>query len=73
MKKIILLFISVFAFASLVAAATLQMKDGRLIRGKYLGGTADSVNFLIDGKVQTYAVSDILLVDFNASSPGRGT
>ncbi|MGH9343709.1 MAG: YMGG-like glycine zipper-containing protein [Terriglobia bacterium] len=69
MKKIILQFISVFVFASLVAAATLQMKDGRLIRGKYLGGTANSVNFLIDGKVQTYAVSDILLVDFNASSP----
>lgn len=69
MKKIILVFISLLAFVSLVGAATLQMKDGHLIRGKYLGGTADSVNMLINGKVQTYPVADILLVDFSASSP----
>lgn len=69
MKKIILVFISLLVFVSLVGAATLQMRDGRLIRGKYLGGTADSVNMLINGKVQTYSVADILLVDFTASSP----
>lgn len=69
MKKIVLAFISVFVFTSLAAAATLQMRDGRLIRGRYLGGTADSVNMLINGKVQTYRVADILLVDFTASSP----
>ncbi|MGH9378882.1 MAG: YMGG-like glycine zipper-containing protein [Terriglobia bacterium] len=69
MKKFILLFIALFAFTSLVAAATLQMRDGRLIHGKYLGGTADSVNLLINGKVESFPVSDVLLVDFSSSSP----
>lgn len=69
MKKIILVFSALVIFASLAAAATLQMRDGKLIRGQYLGGTADSVNILVNGKVQTYPVADILLVDFSASSP----
>lgn len=69
MKKFVLLFTALFGFAVLVAGATLQMKDGRLIRGKFLGGTADSVNMLINGKVQTYPVADVLLVDFSASTP----
>lgn len=69
MKKIILVFSALFVFASLAAAATLQMRDGKLIRGQYLGGTADSVNILVNGKVQTYPVADILLVDFSTSSP----
>lgn len=69
MKKTVLLFTALFAFAALVAGATLQMKDGRLIRGKFLGGTADSVNMLINGKVQTYPVADVLLVDFSSSAP----
>lgn len=69
MKKVILVFSALIVFASLAAAATLQMRDGKLIRGQYLGGTADSVNILVNGKVQTYPVADILLVDFSASSP----
>lgn len=69
MKKSFLLFSALIVFVSLAAAATLQMRDGKLIRGQYLGGTADSVNILVNGKLQTYPVADILLVDFSASSP----
>ena len=66
---VLIVVVTLMLFGSLLSAATLQMRDGRLIHGKYLGGTADRVNILVGGKVQTYAVSDILLVDFSSNEP----
>jgi hypothetical protein len=48
------------------AAASLQLKDGTLVRGTYLGGTSATVNFQVDGQVKQYNVSDIMLIDFGA-------
>ncbi|MGH9407632.1 MAG: YMGG-like glycine zipper-containing protein [Terriglobia bacterium] len=75
MKKLLLIALSaaLLLSGSLVAAATLQMRDGRLVRGKYLGGTAGSVNMLIAGKIETFPVPEILLVDFSATEPAATT
>lgn len=71
MKKFlsVFLFASVFFFAmcmTAVFAATLQLRDGTLVQGKYLGGTSDSVNLLVNGKVKTYPVSQVLLLEFGS-------
>jgi len=52
-------------------ADTLEMKDGRLLEGTYMGGTQTSVRFQADGKVQVISVKDILALTFSApvSSP----
>jgi hypothetical protein len=43
--------------------ATLQLKNGRMIQGEYMGGTAATVNFLVNGQLLSYPVSDIMLID----------
>lgn len=52
-------------FASMALADTLEMKDGRLLDGKYMGGTQNSVRFQTDEKVLVVPVSDILALTFS--------
>lgn len=47
-----------------VWADSLELKDGRLMNGKYLGGTQATINFLVDGKLERYAVSNVLVLSF---------
>src|SRR5579885_2201035 len=58
---------------SLLRATTLQIRDGTLIQGKYLGGTADSINLMVNGKIKTYPISQVLLLEFNSNSTAATT
>ena len=51
------------------SADTLQMKDGRVIQGKFLGGTQASVQFETNGKIELYGVDDIISVTFTSAPP----
>ncbi|HVQ25314.1 MAG TPA: hypothetical protein VMV01_09050 [Planctomycetota bacterium] len=55
------------ACALAVAADTLELRDGRVIEGKYKGGTAEMLHFEIDGVLHGVPVTDVVSVDF----PGR--
>jgi len=58
------LFVSALGIALLLAASawadTLTLKDGRVIRGQYIGGTADAIQMNVDGTVQTFDVRDVV-------------
>jgi len=45
--------------AGIAAADTLTLKDGRVIYGKYIGGTADAIQMDVGGTVQTFDVRDV--------------
>jgi hypothetical protein len=49
------------------SADTLQMKDGRVVQGKFLGGTQANVQFESNGKIDLYAVDDIISVTFTGA------
>ena len=49
------------------SADTLQMKDGRVIQGTFLGGTKASVQFEANGRIEEYNVSDVLSVTFTGA------
>ena len=53
------------SLAGLAFADTLEMKDGRLLEGKYMGGTQTSIRFQAEGKVQVVSVKDILALTFS--------
>src|SRR5204863_7973066 len=55
-------------FVGLAAADTLELKDGRVLKGKYLGGTQAVLRFEINGEVQTFSTNDIVALTFT----GRG-
>src|SRR5947209_9968795 len=51
-------------FVSLAAADTLELKSGRVVQGKYLGGTQHILRFEVNGEVQTFSTNDIVALTF---------
>ncbi len=70
-------FLAILGMSLVVTAAadTLQMKDGRVIQGRYAGGTASHVRFVVNGTEELFAVKDVADLTFNgvASGPPAGT
>ena len=56
----------VLATASLGFADTLYMKDGRMVAGTYPGGTARQVRMDVGDRVESYDVSDVIRIEFQA-------
>jgi hypothetical protein len=55
-------------FVATAAADTLELKDGRVLQGRYLGGTQAVLRFEINGEVKTFPVSDAVAVTFTGGS-----
>jgi len=51
-------------------ADTLELKDGRVLQGRYLGGTQAVLRLEIDGNVQTFSVNDVVALTFTHSGGG---
>lgn len=49
-------------FAGAAWADTLELKDGRLIEGKYMGGTSTNIRFQSDGRTRVYRVANVSAV-----------
>jgi hypothetical protein len=56
------------AFALVTHADTLELKDGRVLQGKYLGGTQAVLRFEVNGQVQTFSTNDIVALTFTSGS-----
>jgi hypothetical protein len=75
MKKRILLK-TVFAVLSVVTLAavswgdTLELRDGKLIQGKFLGGSEFNIRFLVNGQEQIFKKADVLNISFNDAVAG---
>jgi hypothetical protein len=57
-----LLLVTVCAVSA--AADTLELKDGRVLQGRYLGGTQAVLRFEVEGNIQTFGVNDIVALTF---------
>jgi len=56
------------ALAGAAAADTLELKDGRVLQGKFLGGTQAVLRFEVNGDVQTFSTNDIVALTFTRGS-----
>lgn len=50
------------------AADTLELKDGRVLEGRYLGGTQAVLRFQVEGNIQTFNVNEVVALTFTHSS-----
>jgi hypothetical protein len=50
------------------AADTLELKDGRVLQGRYLGGTQAVLRFEVNGDLQTFNVTDIVALTFTGNN-----
>jgi hypothetical protein len=60
--------LSVAALA--VRADSLELKNGSLIKGKFMGGTQTSINFQVGSSVQSYDVADTGSLRFESEAQG---
>jgi hypothetical protein len=70
--KFVLVAILGCGFAAAVSADTLELKDGRVLQGKYLGGTQAVLRFEVNGEVQTFHTNEVVALTFtgrNADTP----
>lgn len=65
----------IFAMAALglllvgaAAADTLELRDGRVLDGRYLGGTQAVVRFEVSGEVQTFNVTEVVALTFTGGA-----
>src|SRR5438477_2215880 len=57
-------------FVGVATADTLELKDGRILKGKYLGGTQAVLRFELNGEVQTFSTTEIVALTFTGN-PGH--
>jgi hypothetical protein len=55
-------------FVGAAAADTLELKNGKVLQGKYLGGTQVVLRFEVNGEVQTFNTTDIVALTFTGHS-----
>ncbi|HXY25931.1 MAG TPA: hypothetical protein VEI73_14845 [Candidatus Acidoferrum sp.] len=56
-------------FVGAAAADTLELRDGRVIQGRYLGGTQAVLRFEVNGQVQTFSTNDAVAITFTGHAP----
>jgi hypothetical protein len=63
------LVIALWLGASLAWADTLELKNGSLIKGKFMGGTDSEVRFQVGSSVQKYNLADVVSLKFDSDAP----
>jgi hypothetical protein len=58
-----------FVAAAVCLADTITLKDGRVIQGTYLGGSARQVRVGIGDQIQTLDVTDVARIEFGDGAP----
>src|SRR2546426_11317519 len=64
--------VALFAVALPASADTLELKDGRVLNGRYLGGTAAQVRFEVNGNVEVFRISEVVALTFTGRSSAAG-
>jgi hypothetical protein len=53
--------------ATAASADTLELRDGRVLQGRYLGGTQAVMRFESNGEVRTFSINDIVALTFTTT------
>ena len=54
--------------AGLASADTLQLRSGRRLEGKYIGGTSTAIGFISGASVEYFATTDVLVIMFDSAA-----
>jgi hypothetical protein len=63
------LVVAICLAVSLASADSLQLKNGSLINGRFMGGTDTEITIQVDSSVQEYDVADIASLTFGSETP----
>jgi len=57
-------------FVAGAAADTLELKDGRVLQGRYVGGTQAILRFSVNGEVQAFNTTEVVALTFTTNYGG---
>jgi len=69
-KQICGVIVAICVAAVAARADSLELKNGSLIKGKFMGGNQTSINFQVGSSVQSYDVADIRSLRFESEAEG---
>lgn len=75
-RRLLLLLSGVLALALSASADTLDMKDGRVINGKFMGDTQSHLRFQVNDRIELYPVEEVASLTFGQDdkpSPGESS
>lgn len=58
--------------AGVTFADSLELRNGRHLQGRYIGGTSTAIGFMTGTTVEYFATSDILVLIFDNSADSSG-
>jgi len=58
--------VGLYLLASIAWADSLELKNGSLIKGKFMGGTETEISFQVGSSVQKYNLADIVALKFDS-------
>jgi hypothetical protein len=59
-------------FAALAAADSLELRNGRHLQGKYVGGTTTAIGFMTNRTIEYFATSEVLALIFDNNDSSLG-
>ncbi len=69
-KQICGTIVALCVAAAAVRADSLELKNGSLINGKFMGGTQTSISFQVGSSVQSYDIADVRSMRFESGAEG---
>jgi hypothetical protein len=66
-RKVVASLVCVFTLGMLGFGDSLELKNGSLIKGQYMGGTQTEISFQVGSSIQRYPVSDVLSLKFETT------
>jgi len=70
------IFLLVFVTCLVVSVAmadSLELKNGSVIKGKFMGGDQNSINFQVESSLQNYSVGDVRALRFESEPEGAAS
>jgi hypothetical protein len=67
------LIIALLVAASGAWADSLELKNGSLIKGKFVGGTDSEISFQVGSSIQKYKIIDVASIKFDSEGAGSDT
>jgi len=55
---------------TLARADSIELRDGRHLQGKYLGGTTTAIGFMTDRAIEYFPISNVLVLVFDSANVG---
>ena len=71
--KLVCGFVIALGLVSVACADSLELKNGSLIKGKFVGGTETEISFQVGSSIQKYNVADVVSVKFDSDTEPNDT